>query len=356
MNALVMPDLTAPQLTLIKQTFCKDCNEPEFDLFIEVCRKVGLNPIRKQIYAIIYNKDKPDKRKMAIITGIDGYRAIANRSGLYRPAGVDDMVWITDEARKSPTNPHGIIEARYTARKWHDASKSWMDCAGIASWDEYAPIEEDWKWGDKKGERIMLGTYKLSDKWEAMPRNQIMKCAEAAALRRGWPEDLSGTNIEEEMDRANVIDLTATEVIKKDKEERQERAIRAANTYALIFDDDSGIQFIEAGKVHDAVCHWIGTLLTRDALDRWESQNINSLREFWSRHKADALDIKEQIEKRRMYLTIWTEETALEYIGRESNLQNLIAWWNCLDNKIADIPAVYDAYAAKRERLSVKVA
>lgn len=360
MNAMMpkgnVPDITASQLTLIKQTYARDCNDPEFNLFIEICRQTQLNPIKKQIYCIVYNKDKSEKRQMTIITAIDGYRAIANRSGHYRPAGDDDMVWITDDAKVSSINPQGIIEARYTARKWHPMSNSWMECIGKVFWEEYAPVEEEWAYSDEKGKRVPTGKKKLTDKWAGMPRNQIMKCAEAAALRRGWPEDLSGIYVEEEMDRANVIDLTATEVLEKDKIERREAAVRGANSYALVFDEEGGIQFIEAGKVHDMACHWIGTMKTLEALDRWCGTNANSLREFWARHKADALDLKEQIEKRRKFLTIWTQDNALQHIDKEDDLQELLVWWNCLPNQIADISAVYDAFAAKRERLSVRVA
>lgn len=299
-------DISPTQLTLIKRTIAKDCNDDEFNLFVEVCKQTGLNPIRRQIYCLIYNKDKPEKRQMAIITGIDGYRAIANRSGLYRPAGTEDMVWITDDSLKSELNPAGIVEARYTAYKWHEASKTWMECQGIARWDEYAPIEEEWAWTEDeqtgKRSRKPTGKRKLSGKWISMARTMIMKCAEAAALRRGWPEDLSGTYVEEEMDRARVIDATATEIVEAEEAERKERAIRGANSYAFIFELTTGIEFVEAGRVHDRVCAHIRSLADAALVEQWEEMNRNTLREFWARHKADALDIREQIEKRKAEL------------------------------------------------------
>lgn len=73
------------QIDLIKRTVAADCDHTEFDLFMEVARRIGLDPFRKQIYAVVYNKDKPERRKMSIITGIDGYRAVAARSDRYRP-------------------------------------------------------------------------------------------------------------------------------------------------------------------------------------------------------------------------------------------------------------------------------
>src|SRR5215831_13821194 len=72
-------DYSPQQLDLIRRTVAKDCDRDEFDLFMEVCRRVGLDPFRKQIYAVVYNKDKPDKRKMSIVTA-------STASGAWRPA------------------------------------------------------------------------------------------------------------------------------------------------------------------------------------------------------------------------------------------------------------------------------
>ena len=74
------------QLATIKNTVASETNREEFDLFMGAAKSYGLDPFRKQISAIVFNKDKPDKRKMAIIVGRDGLRAIAQRCGDYRPA------------------------------------------------------------------------------------------------------------------------------------------------------------------------------------------------------------------------------------------------------------------------------
>src|SRR5689334_9788452 len=104
-------DYAPSQLALIQRTVAADCEPTEFNLFMEVARRVGLDPFRRQIYAVVYNKDKPKKRRMSIITGIDGFRAVAARSGNYRPD--ENEAEITyDEALKNPlSNPHGIVKA-----------------------------------------------------------------------------------------------------------------------------------------------------------------------------------------------------------------------------------------------------
>ena len=89
MNAVVpiraSDAFSGSQLALIKSTVAADCNAQEFDLFVTVARNAGLDPFRKQISALVFNKNKPDKRRMAIVTTIDGLRVIASRSGRYRP-------------------------------------------------------------------------------------------------------------------------------------------------------------------------------------------------------------------------------------------------------------------------------
>ena len=71
------PSYNAEQLALIKKTLTTDLTDHEFALFIEVAKRTGLDPFRRQIYAI--------KRsgKVAHQTSIDGFRVLAQRSGEY---------------------------------------------------------------------------------------------------------------------------------------------------------------------------------------------------------------------------------------------------------------------------------
>src|SRR5689334_18201987 len=118
MNAIVPVRSGAPSpgwwtdskmVALVKRTVAKDCNADEFDLFTAVCRDLGLSPLRKQVYAFVFNKNDADARQMALVVGIDGGRSVAARSGNYRPDNVPP-VWEFDEAAKNPlTNPHGIV-------------------------------------------------------------------------------------------------------------------------------------------------------------------------------------------------------------------------------------------------------
>ena len=97
-------DYSASQLATIKRTVASDTNDLEFDLFMEAARSYGLDPFRRQISAIVFSKDKPDKRKMSIIVNRDGLRAIAQRCGDYRPAS-GPAVFDIDPDAKGPDNP-----------------------------------------------------------------------------------------------------------------------------------------------------------------------------------------------------------------------------------------------------------
>jgi phage recombination protein Bet len=127
-------------VALVQRTAAKDCNEDEFNQFISVCRDLELNPLRKQIYAFVFNKENAEKRNMALVVGIDGGRSIAARSGNYRP---DDRTpeWETsDLAKNALTNPHGIVSC--TVGVYHRPTKNdpFERIVAKVFWDEFAPI------------------------------------------------------------------------------------------------------------------------------------------------------------------------------------------------------------------------
>ena len=62
-------------LELVRRTVAADTNNDEFNLFITWARSMGLDPLRRQIYAFVYNKDKPQWRQMTVVTAIGGYRS-----------------------------------------------------------------------------------------------------------------------------------------------------------------------------------------------------------------------------------------------------------------------------------------
>jgi len=286
---------TANQLDLIKRTVAKDTNGEEFDLFMAAALSAGLDPIRRQITAVVFNKNDNTKRKMSIIYTIDGLRAIADRMGDYRPSETSPKIEY-DEALKDPvTNPLGIVRAEVIVWRRDAVSGTWFPVAGEAYWDEYCAIEDVWA-EDETGRRRPTGKKKLAPNWQRMARVMIAKCAEAQALRRGWPAHFSGLYGEEEMDRAIVID-GAFEVVEKYRAE--ERSARVGGPGALVsWNVGEPNELVPWGRFADRVMDHIAKLGTPDELDFFTRTNAAALQQFWAESKSDALALKAKIELR----------------------------------------------------------
>lgn len=166
---------TQEQVDLIKRMVAKEATNDELALFIHVAQKSGLDPLAKQIYCI-HRKDGDGPKNMAIQTGIDGYRLIADRTGLY--AGSDEPVYSEKIGDAFP------YSATVTVYKL--VNKEPRPFSATAHWAEYYP-----------------GEGKPGFMWRKMPRLMLGKCAESLALRKAFPQELSGVFTHEEMDQAD---------------------------------------------------------------------------------------------------------------------------------------------------------
>lgn len=286
------------ELDLIRRTVAADTNGSEFDLFVEVCKRVGLDPFRKQIYAVVYNKDKADKRKMAIITGIDGYRTIAHRSASYRPDENEPRIEY-DEAAKNPlTNPLGIVRAIVTVYKF-GPDREWHAVPGIAYWDEFAPIKEEWG-ENEQGKWKPTGRFSLdkTSNWYRMGRVMIAKCAEAQALRKGWPEDLSGLYVAEEMHQADALELSASQAADAFRAELTQKSIGTANTVFIGWRAGEANEPVPLGQMVDRATAFFRESQSVAELSAWQERNRHALQDFWARSKSDALEVKRLLEAR----------------------------------------------------------
>lgn len=186
---------TKDELSLIKSQICRpknrEASDQELKYFVNVSKVSGLNPLMKQVYAI-FRYSKADKNEiMSIQTSIDGYRLIAQRSGVY--AGSDEPIFEYSEQDTRKVRP---IKATVTVYKIVQGVR----CPFTASayWDEYYPTFN----------AIM---------WDKMPKTMLGKCSESLALRKAFPQELSALRTEEEMGKAHDDYEHVQEVLNKPK-------------------------------------------------------------------------------------------------------------------------------------------
>ena len=203
---------TQDQIQLLKNTICKGISDDDFMIFGHICKRTGLDPFARQIYAVARGG------KMTIQTGIDGYRLIAERTGRYAPGKGGTFAY----------DSNGKLLSATAYVKKQTADGTWHEVSATAFYSEYA--------------QVFNGV--PSQFWAKMPHSQTLKCAEACALRKAFPAELSNLYTSEEMEQADnpdTLPLTASEDVTKQPEDPNPAPNPAPNPLKLITEKQANI-------------------------------------------------------------------------------------------------------------------
>jgi phage recombination protein Bet len=186
---------TRAQIDLLKRTIAKGATDDELELFLHVCQRTGLDPFAKQIHAIKRSVKDGNKWRDALSfqTGIDGFRLIAQRTRKYQGQTPQEWCGEDGEWRQAWLEEAPPIAARVGVYREDFREPLYA----VALYREYVQLVDEYE-GDRKTGR------KVPNKmWANMPANQLSKCAEALALRKGFPQELSGIYTFDEMAQAS---------------------------------------------------------------------------------------------------------------------------------------------------------
>jgi phage recombination protein Bet len=169
------------KVALIKDTIARGASDDELMLFLHLAQRSGLDPFSRQIYLIERQSNVNGQwvTTRQPQTGIDGLRLIADRTDRYSPGREPSFTYDLDGRLDTATS---------YVKKW--VRGEWHEVAATAHYREYMQ-------GKKDGTPTKM--------WAEKPHIMLAKCAEALALRRAFPAEMSGLYTADEIPAGDAL-------------------------------------------------------------------------------------------------------------------------------------------------------
>lgn len=212
------------EIESLRNTIMPGATQDDLKVFAKFCAKTQLDPFSRQIYAIQRGG------RWGYQTSIDGFRVVAQRSGLYE--GQTPCYWCGNDGRWVDV--------------WLDKNPPAAAKIGVYRKGHREPI-----WAVAKFTSYSQPSNPI---WKKMPDLMLSKCAESLALRKAFPNDLSGIYTNEEMDQSEQYKPESRPVEETKKEsvplitERQISELEALREMAKVPKKEF-VDFLKSQKV-----------------------------------------------------------------------------------------------------------
>lgn len=227
-------DWTQQQVAALKQLgVSNDVTQADLAIFLTQSKRTGLDQFSRQIYMIGRKQKTANgyETKQTIQVGIDGLRAIAHRVAqqCHEVFSMSDTLWadnsgVWHDVWLSPEPP---AAAKVSVKRGGGVFSA------VAIFKEYAPVYNG----------------KLSGMWATKPALMIAKCAEALALRKAFPSDMSGIYTDDEMSRAD--DVAAPTVVETSTQQQAETTSHSKPLLSTQEQREQILEMLAEAGIHD---------------------------------------------------------------------------------------------------------
>lgn len=153
---------------VIRKSVAKGSTDAELEFFLNICVERQLSPFSGKIHFMKIGD------KVSVITGIDGFRSLAARTGKYK--GQTPILYSDEEGNWSEL--------------WMKKTPPFACKVGVINSNFENPVYYIALWSENS---------KRGGQWDKMPSHMLAVRAQCHALRMAFPDELGGIYGEEEM-------------------------------------------------------------------------------------------------------------------------------------------------------------